>query len=145
MTTKKEAAIKELKTKLGIIDTTCRPMGRRTSGSFGEKWEHDAYSCTIRTKAGGMRIDYKKGIGHNGKKPNLLEVMEALAADYIEKEERDDKDEWLSNFSCGNLDTMPHKEYVEYEKIFKACVQESEQIDGLQLPEDWREIVNELV
>ncbi len=134
----KARLIKELKSTLGITYYEATHLRRAIDEG---NWEHDLWNVIIKTDHDAMVLDYRMGIGHKGKNPDILTVLEGLASDYIFEEERGDQDDWIANFE--HLYTISHKDYTRYERCFKICVKQSEDIDRLQLPDNWQEIVME--
>lgn len=137
---RKANLIKEVKSTLGITHYEVAHLRRTIDDN---NWEHDLWNIIIKTDHGAMALDYRMGIGNNGKKPDSLTVLECLVSLYIHKEERSGQTEWISGFE--NLDTISHKDYILYEKCFKTCVEVSKKIDKLQLPDNWQEVVMEAV
>ena len=75
----------------------------------------DHWKCRIRNDAGQtMTIIFSKGLGHNGKKPEIDEVLDCIASDYTTEL----FETWASEYG---YDTDSRSA----ERTWKACIKQS--------------------
>ena len=97
-------------------------IARRTRDEDG--WQHDAYRVELRCQDRTMRLDYRKGIGHHGSPPTLVEVLESVITDSRTVLNTRSFEEWAGELGYDSDSRMA-------EATYKACVRQAKNFEKL--------------
>lgn len=91
---------------------------------FMPEWPHDLWRCTFSIPGSSRRpltIEFRRGIGHDGKRPPKDEVLDCLLADASGVADGESFEEWCSNYGFDTDSRLAEKTYV-------ACLKQTERL-----------------
>jgi len=84
----------------------------------------DHWRCTIRSGKSRMSLVFSMGVGHNGKQPELADVLDCLASDASGLHNAEGFNDWCNDYGY-NTDSR------RAEKTFRAIKRQSERLQNL--------------
>lgn len=136
------------------LSTTQRPMSEVLSGvrismnadsadsnpNMDDSANMDHWKCKIRCGSHSMTVIFSMGMGHHGKKPELYEVLDCLAADAAGYENARSFEEWCGEYGYDTDSRKAERTYRTIEKqadslkrllgeeLYKALLWDTERI-----------------
>jgi hypothetical protein len=87
-------------------------------------WPADHWKCVLRVSRAQMTVYFSKGVGHDGKRPGVDEVLDCLASDASSVDNARGFEDWCSELG---YDTDSRKA----EKTFKTCEEQARKLKAL--------------